>query len=330
VFYLHAGWLRETATGGSLIRKNTQHKIMSLTCNYCQPHARRAGFTLIELLVVIAIIAILAALLLPALSSAKKKATQAACFSNLKQLGLAWVMYSQENSDALVNLSTYTAPGGSGLNLGNIPWRVDFHNSQLNVPGVPIPPTTVDQLKTLVQKGFSQPQPNVHGPLSKYCSNPDIVHCPADLRWQLGVGKGCAWDSYSGSTYLNGENGGFTKTTAVMHPTDRFVWIEGADMRGENVGSWAMGNYGDPNSTPPFSAASFGDSPAAFHVTSCSLNFADGHVEGYAWGDGRTIAYAASTNPNKDASSPEKTAAQQTPNLDAMWVAAHYAAPGNP
>ena len=52
------------------------------------------GFTLIELLVVIAIIAILAALLLPALSKAKEKAQRAQCTSNLKQWGIALVMYA--------------------------------------------------------------------------------------------------------------------------------------------------------------------------------------------------------------------------------------------
>lgn len=62
------------------------------------------AFTLIELLVVIAIIAILAALLLPALARAKLKGMQAMCLSNQKQLALGWTMYTDENSDKMMNL----------------------------------------------------------------------------------------------------------------------------------------------------------------------------------------------------------------------------------
>ncbi|MCX8091187.1 MAG: DUF1559 domain-containing protein [Verrucomicrobiae bacterium] len=63
--------------------------------------SRREAFTLIELLVVIAIIAILAAMLLPALAAAKAKAQQIKCVGNMKQIGLAAVMYTNDSEDKL-------------------------------------------------------------------------------------------------------------------------------------------------------------------------------------------------------------------------------------
>ena len=69
--------------------------------------SRSNAFTLIELLVVIAIIAILAAILFPVFAQAREKARQASCQSNLKQMGVAFLMYAQDYDEL------FPSPGGS-------------------------------------------------------------------------------------------------------------------------------------------------------------------------------------------------------------------------
>lgn len=95
-------------------------------------NSRQHGFTLIELLVVIAIIAILAAILFPVFAQAKAAAKKTACTSNMKQLGLAWTMYSNDYDDVVVPAwfggATTTDDGVSG------PWAVQFNRGYIKSP----------------------------------------------------------------------------------------------------------------------------------------------------------------------------------------------------
>jgi prepilin-type N-terminal cleavage/methylation domain-containing protein/prepilin-type processing-associated H-X9-DG protein len=91
------------------------HPVLTPSRSTVPSRSLRHGFTLIELLVVIAIIAILTAILFPVFASAREKARQTACLSNLKQIGLAAMQYAQDYDEGLPAWDANFVPGGPAL-----------------------------------------------------------------------------------------------------------------------------------------------------------------------------------------------------------------------
>jgi prepilin-type N-terminal cleavage/methylation domain-containing protein len=254
-----------------------------------------SAFTLIELLVVIAIIAILASLLLPTLTKAKMKATGAYCLGNQKQLTLAFIMYSDDCN-------------------GVMPGRY-FQGVEMYAGGywaapaaIPVGLPEADAIQR-VQEGMAK------GPLWKYCSAFGSYHCPGDMRFKRKVGDHWAYDSYSKADGMNGEFWNLPailKLPSVPEPVRTLAFVEEADSRNYNLGTWVI------------NADSHGwvDPVAIFHNASSSFGFADGHSEQHKWFESTTIRAAAAAQSGGD--TPFYWAKNTPVDRDFGWVEPRY------
>ena len=262
------------------------------------------GFTLIELLVVIAIIAILAALLLPALSRAKLKATGAACLSNQKQHALAFVMYADDNADVMPPYNNFEGNWmwGGGYWAGPIP---DI------TPGMSVP-----QAEAAVKAGLAK------GPLWKYMQAFGAYHCPGDARSRQPTSTTWAWDSYWKANGMNGDQLDrsqyyfkvLVKLNSVPGPAESITFAEGADERHYNVGTWYV------NVIPGNHVQA--DPVACFHGNISSFSMADGHAEMHKWLSGATIKAGTAAAQGQGGYTPWVPPGPDDP--DWVWVKARY------
>jgi prepilin-type N-terminal cleavage/methylation domain-containing protein/prepilin-type processing-associated H-X9-DG protein len=211
------------------------------------------GFTLLELLVTIAIIGILAALLLPALSRAKAKATGVVCANNLKQLQACWQMYVDDHNGLV-------PPNRSAITNGA--WR-STPDSWIGNSSAPLDTTFAP-----IQQGL----------LFKYDYNRSVAlyHCPAD-KSTVRNSTMLRTRSYSMSGCLGGRTNEVQSTveraSAIPDPATLFVFI---DENEDSIDDAHFLTWPEPDDR-------WVNMPADRHGQVGVLSFADGHVEKWKW-----------------------------------------------
>jgi prepilin-type N-terminal cleavage/methylation domain-containing protein/prepilin-type processing-associated H-X9-DG protein len=248
------------------------------------PRSTTPAFTLIELLVVIAIIAILAAMLLPALSRAKAKAQGISCLNNLRQLQMAWYLYSGDNDDKIV------ATGGTSVTTRVVP----------NPPADYLPG---GRYANWVQGWASDDDPTfsliMNGLLYSYARTPAIYKCPGDKSRNHRSMSMNAWmNPIATENLLPPAFTIFRKQSQIVRPSDTWVTVD------ENLAindGWFLMKPDETNK--------WYDVPAAYHGGSGALSFADGHSEQRRWKDPKVVNGTAARD------------TRASPNTDLVWLA---------